>query len=358
MLPCWSAHDSVESWERAIRFNSELTVNRNWFWLDGFPVAGHTGEFAGTPLADGQAVQRLIDLVNAEAMKIYIGGGWFNWHHEKAVGKDIQKGVDYYLAYLDAFARFHGFYIEPGGEGAEAGQWRDEAEALRGFIRTVLERRPEFEFALAIGRFNNREYLEMMAELDPKRVFWWWCWGEPLGDGALTLFPNVLRWHATTQMSEYHGSIGAPRPEETRLAGITTSYDPGQGFGNWWNGWGRLGTDRPRNSHPYTIPYFAHQYYYRERCWNPEITEWEMTLRLQRRLFDADAPANAGHIYWWVSRLTHAGSMNQRPTTEQVVELRKVTDAMRSRAWTPKMTDTLARMEEALAHLSKLAELH
>jgi hypothetical protein len=351
MLPCWSPHDSRESWERVLHFNSEITVNRNWFWLDGFPVAGHTGEFAAAPLADDAAVQRLIDLANGEAMKTYIGGGWFNWHHEKAVGKDIRKGIEYYLAYLDAFHDFHGFYIEPTGEGAETEQWRREADALNEFIRIVLDRRPEFEFAMAIGRFNNRDYLDMMARNDPRRVYWWWCWGDPLRDHALDSYPSVLRWHTTTQMAEYHGSIGPPRPDETQLSGVATSYDPGQGFGNSWNGWGRLGADEPRNVHPHTIPYFAHQYYYRERCWNTRITEWDMTRRLQRRLFDADAPPNAGHMYWWLSRLTHMSSMNQRPVPDQLRAIEQVVASMRGRRWTPRTADALARMEEALAHM-------
>lgn len=355
MLPCWTPHDAVESWERALRFNSELTINRNWFWLDGFPVAGHRGELAGTPLADDAAVQRLINLANDEAMRIYIGGGWFNWHHERAVGKDIRKGIDYYLDYLEAFQGFHGFYIEPTGEGAETPEWRREADALREFIRIVLDRRPEFEFALAIGQFNNLEYLEKLAQVDPQRVFWWWCWGDPLRDHALDLYPNVLRWHTTTQMAEYHGSIGPPRPDETQLAGVATSYDPGQGFGNYWNGWGRLGADRPRDFHPYTIPFLAHQYYYRERCWNPAITEWEMTRRLQVRLFDADAPDNAGHAYWWLSRLAHVASMNQRPTPEQLHGIKQTVEKMRDRPWTPRTAETLAFMEEALAQMIELA---
>jgi hypothetical protein len=68
-LPCWSAHDSLESWRRVLRFNSELTLNRNGFWLDGFPVAGHTGEYAGTDLASAENVQALIDLMKEEEIQ-------------------------------------------------------------------------------------------------------------------------------------------------------------------------------------------------------------------------------------------------------------------------------------------------
>lgn len=100
MLPCWSAHDSIESWERVLRFNSELTLNRNCFWLGGFPIAGHTGEYTNTPLANERAVQSLTDLVNGEGIKFYIGGGCMTWHHKRAVGHDIKKGTDYYLQYF------------------------------------------------------------------------------------------------------------------------------------------------------------------------------------------------------------------------------------------------------------------
>ena len=356
MLPCWAAHDSLESWQRVLEFNSELTINRNWFWLDGFPVAGHTGEYAGTALADSTSVQRLIDLCDAEAMKLLIGGGWFTWHHEKAVGRDLRKGIDYYLAYIEAFRNFDGFYIEPTGEGSERAGWREQAEALQTLVRETHQRRPEFEFAIAICKFNNPQYLRMMAELDPKRVYWWWCWGDPLRQDALSLYPSVLRWHTTTQMSDYHGSIEPPTPAEASLAGVATSYDPGQGFGNPWNGWGKLGVDKPRDFDPRTLPYFAHQYYFRERCWNPTISEEEMAGRLQRRLFDADAPSGAGGTYWWLSRLVHAASMNQRPTSEQLAGPRELVKQTSARQWTPRTTDTLARMREALAQADRLAQ--
>jgi hypothetical protein len=355
MLPCWAAHDSFASWERVLRFNSELTINRNWFWLDGFPVADHTGEYGGTDLANPQNVQRLLDLAAEEDMKILIGGGWFNWHHEKAVGKDLQKGIDYYLNYLSSFKNFHGFYFEPTGEGGETDRWRDESEALSRLIETVLDKRPAFEIALAIGKFNNTAYQQRMARFDPKRVFWWWCWGDPIRDKALDRYPSVLRWHVIMRMSGYHGSMAPPSSYDRPLAGIVTSYDPGQGFGNPWNGWGKLGVSKPRNFHPHTIPYFAHQYFYRERCWNLEIEEREVIRRIGRRLFDADAPAGAAGHYWWLSKHALLASQNQRPTMEQLTGIRRFLDALRGRAWTARMRDTVRRMEEALGQLSRLA---
>jgi hypothetical protein len=364
MLPCWSAHDSFESWQRVLRFNSELTLNRNWFWLDGFPVAGHSGEYTNTALAQHSNVQRLIDLVNDEDMKIYIGGGWFNWHHEKAVGKDPVRGQDYYLAYLNAFKGFHGFYIEPTGEGEEIKSWRSEYETLRELINKVLQQRPDFEWAIAIGKFNNSEYLKLMSEFDPKNVYWWWCWGDPFRDNAMQLYPSILRWHVTRRMAEWHGSVTPPMPNERQLAGITTSYDPGMGFANQWNGWGKLGVDKPRNFHPHTLPYFAHEYYYRERCWNLNLKEEQFVARLQRRLFDSDALKNAATWYWELSQMAYKSflkyrfpdlDLGEKPNAVRLAEIGASLQELRKRKWTPKMEDTLSRMEEAQAELTKIA---
>ncbi len=103
-------------------------------------------------------------------------------------------------------------------------------------IHDVTAQRPDFEVAVAIGRFNNRDYLKAMSTLDTKRVFWWWCWGDPLKDDPFALYPTVLGWHTVIRMSDIHGSTTVPDGVENRLAGIATSYDPGMGFGNPWNG--------------------------------------------------------------------------------------------------------------------------
>src|ERR1043165_4664770 len=355
MLPCWSAQDSLESWQRVLRFNSELTLNRNWFWLDGFPLAGHTGEYTNTALADSANVQGLINLSAAEEMKIYIGGGWFTWHHEKAVGKNYALGQQYYLDYLKAFTNFHGFYIEPTGEGEEIKNWRPECDSLRTLIRNVLRERPDFELGLAIGKFNNREYLDLMKDNDPGRVFWWWCWGDPIRDRVLEMYPTVLRWHLSKKMSEYHGSVDPPSRRDSPLAGVVTSYDPGQGFGNPWNGWGKLGVKQPRDFHPHTVPYFAQQYFYRERCWNLDLTEDEFVARLHRRLFDANAPAEAGRCYWQLSRMAQDSVRGQSPPPEQLPPIEKLLGELKQAPATPRMADTLARMGEALTELKRRA---
>ncbi|HEX6960366.1 MAG TPA: hypothetical protein VF175_00755, partial [Lacipirellula sp.] len=212
MLPIWSAYDSLESWRRVLEFNSELTLNRVWFWLDGFPVAGHPASshgkdyhFERTPLASDEAVQGLIDLVNREAMKFYIGGGWLSWHHWEVVGQDREKAREYYFDYLRTFKGVGGFYFEPTGEGTERADWLP-GDSLQKMARDLLDQDPEFEVAVAIGSFNNPEYLKQMAQLDPQRAFWWWCWGDPHQDTALERYSGVLGWHTTAAMSNFHGT--------------------------------------------------------------------------------------------------------------------------------------------------------
>ena len=186
-------------------------------------------------------------------------------------------------------------------------------------------------------------------------------WEGRLGDAerhmqaALDLYPSVLRWHLSRKMSNYHGSLDPPGLDEQKLSGFVTSYDPGQGFGNPWNGWGKLGVSQPRNFNPHTLPYFAQQYFFRERCWNYQLTEDQFLARLQRRLFDADAPADAVAHYWRLSQMARAAT-HKRPETFPAAELlaseRQFLDSLRRGNWTPRMADTIARMDEAVAGLA------
>jgi hypothetical protein len=258
MLPCWAQHDTIASWRRVLKFNSEITVNRNWFWLNGFPLLKeYGGEYVGTDLANGANVKGLVDLSREEGMKFYIGGGWFTWHHEKHAGGSIDRGVRYYLDMVDLLPGTEGIYLEPAGEGNETREtaWRERTAAFERLCKTLWARRPEFEFAVAIGKFNAKGYREMMHAVDARRIYWWWCWGDPILQRALDEHPLVLRWHTNVRMSEYHGSCDPPGERELALTGFATSYDPGQGFGNRWNGYSTLwGAPRARDFHPHTIP--------------------------------------------------------------------------------------------------------
>ncbi len=106
---------------------------------------------------------------------------------------------------------------------------------------------------------------------------------------------------------------------------------------------------------PHTIPYFAHEYFFRERSWNPAARDDEITARLQRRLFDADADPNAAANYVALSNCVLALNQGKAPASAALAPLRAFMTAAGARAWTPKMRDTLKLMEEALGECEKRA---
>ncbi|MBN1442184.1 MAG: hypothetical protein JXA90_05710 [Planctomycetes bacterium] len=347
MLPCWSAYDDLETWRTVLSFHSELTLNRNWFWLAGFPLLEtYGGKYEGSDLAVPENVRELIDLCHAEGMKFYIGGGWYNWHHADAAAGSIERGIEYYRDLFRLLPGADGLYLEPTGEGRSV----DEAkaarhlDAIRELLGGLFAARPDFEAAVAIGKFNTQRWREALAAIDPARLYWWWCWGDPVESGALAEYPRVLRWHTTVRMSEYHGSTEPPRPEETGLAGFATSYDPGQGFGNAWNGWAAMGIEGPRDFHPHTLPFFSHQYLFRERCWNVNITAEEFASRMQRRLFDADMPRES------IRRYLRLAELCPSPGEASDEELAAIEGFVRahSNLGTPRNRETLRRMSDAL----------
>jgi hypothetical protein len=359
MLPCWAQHDTVESWRRVLRFNSEITINRNWFWLDGFPLLEkYGGEYAGTDLAKVENVRLLITLCRREAMKFYVGGGWFTWHHEKAAQGSYERGVQYYRDLVALLADAEGLYLELiGEEPADGGRTAEvaarHATALAELAGPLLAKRSDFELAVAIGRQNGPEFRKAVHAIDRQRLWWWWCWGDPIRDGATSEHPLVLRWHTSRKMSDLHGSTEPPQPRESPLAGFATSYDPGMGFGNPWNGRGEgigTGIQRARNFHPHTLPYFAHQYHFRERAWNPHLSDEQFRTRLARRLFDADQPAEAIDGYLRLCQLCRA------PQATNDGELQGLTAfvARHERQGTPRNRDTLYRMREAVEGLRQL----
>jgi hypothetical protein len=153
-------------------------------------------------------------------------------------------------------------------------------------------------------------------------------------------------------MSSYHGSTAPPQPGETGLRGFATSYDPGMGFGNSWNGRGYgvgTGIDHAREFHPHTLPYFAHQYWFRERAWNVHMTREEFARRLAGRLFDADMPGEAIEYYLELCELCGA------PAKATDKALAPIEALVRARAGqgTPRNRDTLSRMREAIEGLRR-----
>lgn len=206
-----------------------------------------------------------------------------------------------------------------------------------------------------------------MATLDAKRVFWWWCWGDPVKNRALDRFPSVLRWHQQFRQksatNETHGSRSPPLRSERGLTGLATTYAADTGFGDPWHPTARPnylstnlvfgGAGGPIEFDPYTIPYFYLQYFFRERCWNLNLTEDDLAARLHRRLFDADAPADAGQHYVNLSQLVlrRYDDRKWKPDTQELLPIRQFLDTVRQRTWTPRMMDTLRRMEESLGRL-------
>jgi len=179
-----------------------------------------------------------------------------------------------------------------------------------------------------------------------------WGWGDPLKQNALAEHPLVLRWHTVVKMSDYHGSTAPPLPVEKELTGFATSYDPGQGYGNRWNGWGKLGWDKPRNVHPHTMPYFSHEYRFREGCWNPEITDAQFNARLARRLFDADMPPESLANYQLLAGFCF------KPAAADEEAIRGLDDFVNTHKdhGSARNRDTLMRMREALDGLRKTVE--
>lgn len=348
MLPCWSHMDAIENWRAVLRFNSELTLNRIWFWLGGFPLMDkYGGEYKGSDLANVDNVCGLVKLCKAEVMKFYMGDGWFTWHHAKATGGSLDRSIQYYLDYMDLLPGADGIYLEPVGEGSgkEEKIWRPQAEGLKALASAVWKKRPDYEFAIAIGKFNPPEYRKIVHEVDDKRMFWWWCWGDPLQQKALAEHSLVLRWHVIERMSNFHGSFSAPKPEELPLTGFATSYDPGMGYGNPWNGWGKIGYDKPRNFHPYTMPYFSHQYLFRERCWDVKLSDEAFWKRMARRLFDADMPAESIQRYRALEGMCFAA---KTADPQELTAIDKFVTANAGKG-SARNRDTLNRMREAVA---------
>jgi len=347
ILPCWAAHDSAESWKRVLRFCSEISLNRVWFWLAGFPLLDqYGGEYEGTALADAYNANDMVWQCRSQGMKFYIGGGWYTWHHEKIAKGSIERGLQYYRDMVALLPEAEGIYLEPAGEGRDTDEkiWRERTEALARLTQSIWRDRPDFEFAIAIGEFNSDPYFKMVHEIDDRRIYWWWCWGDPIRDRALDRHPLVLRWHTNVRMSPFHGSCSPPQPREASLTGFATSYDPGQGYGNPWNGWGKLGVDHPREFHPYDMPYFSLQYWFRERCWNLNITNEQFAQRLSRRLFDADMPAEAIQHYLRLADLC------PQPDKASQQDLDAIEQFVRAHIGqgTPRTQDTLRRMRKAL----------
>jgi hypothetical protein len=131
---------------------------------------------------------------------------------------------------------------------------------------------------------------------------------------------------------------------------MATSYDPGMGYGNPWNGWAKMGVYDPRNFDPYTMPYFSHQYKFRERCWSVEQTDEEFSARLARRLFDSDMPAEA------IGHYLKLAEFCPDPLAADADDFERISAFVNKHAGdgTPRNQDTFGRMREAVEGIRKM----
>ena len=107
--------------------------------------------------------------------------------------------------------------------------------------------------------------------------------------------------------------------------------------------------DDPREFDPYTIPFFSHQYWFREGCWDVNITEGKFAARLAWRLFDADMPVEAIRHYLTLAELCKAPP---RATEEVLVPIDGFVKAFEQHG--TRNRDTLSRMREAVDGFRKL----
>src|SRR6185312_4728890 len=111
----------------------------------------------------------LIALSRQEGMKFLIGGGWDTWQQRDRFHGDLSKSVHYYLDLLRLLPDAEGIYLEPVGEGSARTDTRESLRsvaALRTLAETIWRTRPQFEFAVAAGKFNPKAYLEALDAID------------------------------------------------------------------------------------------------------------------------------------------------------------------------------------------------
>ena len=101
----------------------------------------------------------------------------------------------------------------------------------------------------------------------------------------------------------------------------------------------RMGVDKPRNFDPYAMPY-SHQYWFRERCWNVNMTREQFVARMARRLPDADMPAESIAP----SELADFAPIRRRPARR--IWRRSKASSSPTRTKVRRNRDTLMRMRE------------
>jgi hypothetical protein len=111
-----------------------------------------------------------------------------------------------------------------------------------------------------------------------------------------------------------------------------------------------MGVYEPRNFDPYSMPYFSHEYQFRERCWNVEQTDEQFRARMARRLFDDDMPPESIDHYLQLAEFCP----NPQSAEPEAIERVAAFVSGHVHRGTPRNQDTLARMQEALAGIRKM----
>lgn len=267
---------------------------------------------------------------------------------------------------MAAFSEADGLFLEPAGENKDERTEtarKQQVEAMRCLVKSLVDKRPELELVLAIGSNSPKSYRDEMAKIDRDRIYWWWCWGTPIEDHAMDEYPSVLGWHAFWRRPPVkHGSNEPPKAHEAGLTGFATTYSSGIGFGNVWSGTGPNDKKHAgvKEVHPHTIPFFSHQYWFRERCWDIHIEKDQFAARMARRLFDADMPKESIQYYLTVADwcpLTRVGKA-KLPSAMKAIDRDTLAtiDAFVTQhlgKGTLRNCDTLKRMREAVDELKK-----
>jgi hypothetical protein len=97
------------------------------------------------------------------------------------------------------------------------------------------------------------------------------------------------------------------------------------------------------------MPYFSHEYRFREGCWNPAITDSQFNERLARRLFDADMPPESLANYQLLASLCF------KPQEAHEDVLGGLDGFVRANSdhGSARNRDTMARMREAVDGLKQ-----
>jgi len=123
---CLAGHSTFDRALARVLIYSELTCNRNYFWLDGFPLLAqyggeYTGRWRNRPMCARSSS------MPAVRREVPVGGGWDTWHQRKYSGTMSRDRFSTIWIFFHFTTGSAGIYLEP-----VAGSERtDPAESLK-----------------------------------------------------------------------------------------------------------------------------------------------------------------------------------------------------------------------------------